>query len=306
MDTDMDGDDAKPNMTAQTPACDAIHAGMRVVIHGLQSATDHNGRIGLVGDVQRSGRWKVVRDDNQQTILVKLENMKVHQAISTGTRVFVHGVTGDLDKFNGRVGVVQRMGENASMDVLVQPFAEGNGPMTTFKGVPMCNLCLMSTDFMVNGLAAKERGTTLKLKQSELSETECKQTMIVIVQLPAPMTTDRLNTNDTTICKKAMLAILNGKIKNVVTLWYTNDDLDTANLLLSYAGQCKLVLAYDPDAKVATPCCMNPMCLKACPSRLNACICGMPRYCSGLCMHKDTVHRTNCWPGVDVHIVHSV
>lgn len=311
MDTDADTSVHAP------PHADTIHPGMRVVIVGLQRVTELNGRIGLVLNKPSDERWAVVLDHSGNTIKAKPENMKVHQAIEAGTRVFVHGVTGALDKFNGRVGTVQTIHsrtplicewENATADVLVQAFAEGDGPTTTFKGVPMCNLCLMSTDFMVNGHAAKARGTSLKMKQSELSETECKQTKVIIVQLPRPMNTNDLLPNDYDIVQNCLTVNLKAKINGVVTQIFSNDHTDTVNGLITYAEQCKLVISYDPVTKVALPCCMNPMCLKACPPEtLQTCtFCNMPRYCSRLCMEMDTVHRTNCWPDVDIHIVHHV
>tara|TARA_Y100000389_G_scaffold204978_1_gene261526 strand:- start:4703 stop:5632 length:930 start_codon:yes stop_codon:yes gene_type:complete len=309
MDVCKDGMDTSADMTVHAPPhADTIHPGMRVVIVGLQRATEHNGRICLVGDVQPSGRWAVVLDHNGQTLQVKPENLKVHQAMLPGTRVFVHGVTGELNTFNGRIGVVDKIHDDATANVLVQAFAEGNGPTTTFKGVPMCNLCLMSTDFMVNGHAAKARGTSLKMKQSELSETECKQTNVVIVRLPRHMNTNDLLPNDYDIVQNCLTVNLKAKINGVVSQIFSNDHTDTVNGLITYAEQCKLVIAHDPDTGIALPCCMNPMCLKACPSgTLQACMfCNMPRYCSRLCKEKDTVHHTNCWPGVDMHFVHEV
>ena len=298
---------AGPPRNSQPGPLADIHAGMRVVIVGLQRATEHNARIGLVGDAQPGGRWVVVLDHSTQTLKVKMENMKVHQAILPGTRVFVHGAQGDLARFNGRIGVVDKIRENATTDVLVQAFAEGNGPTTTLRGVPVCNLCLMSTELMVNMRAAKARGTSLKMKQSEMSETECKQTNVVIVRLPGHMNTNDLAPDDYTITSNSVLGIFNGKINGVLTQVFTNHDTDTADKLVEFAGQCKLVLAYDPCAKVATPCCMNPMCLQARSENLLKCLfCSMPRYCSRQCMEKDTIHRMNCWPGVDIHEIHNV
>ena len=155
MDVCKDGMDTDADTNPPAPYADTIYAGMRVVIVGLQRATEHNGRICLVSCPQPSrGRWTVVLDHNRQTLQVKPENLKVHQAMLPGTRVFVHGVTGELNTFNGRIGVVDKIHDDATANVLVQAFAEGNGPTTTFKGVPMCHLCLMSTDFKVNGFAA--------------------------------------------------------------------------------------------------------------------------------------------------------